>query len=90
MQSLPAAARGGQDTGTACDFPVTQADLADAIGPSTVHVNRTLQELRAANLIVLSNRTLEIPDLRRPQEAAPFSVNYLHFDRDGAHLDAND
>ena len=29
-----------------CDFPLTQTELAEASGLSTVHVNRTLQELR--------------------------------------------
>ena len=27
-----------------CDLPITQAEFADAIGVSTVHVNRVLQE----------------------------------------------
>ena len=32
-----------------CELPMTQAELADATGISTVHVNRTLQELRRTN-----------------------------------------
>jgi CRP-like cAMP-binding protein len=32
-------------------MPVTQAELGDATGMSTVHVNRTLQELRRDGLI---------------------------------------
>src|SRR5262249_44129774 len=44
---------GGLTSGTSCEFPLTQADLADATGLSKVHVNRTLQELRAEGLIVL-------------------------------------
>ena len=35
------------------DLPVTQAELADALGISTVHVNRVLQDLRGAGLISL-------------------------------------
>ena len=35
----------------ACDLPITQAEFADAIGVSAVHVNRVLQEMRAAGLI---------------------------------------
>ena len=27
-------------------LPITQAEIGDALGPSTVHVNRGLQELR--------------------------------------------
>ena len=36
-----------------CPLPVTQMDLADALGLSNVHVNRILQELRGAGLIRL-------------------------------------
>jgi hypothetical protein len=30
------------------ELPLTQSDIADALGLSTVHVNRTLQEIRSA------------------------------------------
>ena len=73
-----------------CDFPLTQADLADASGLSKVHVNRTLQELRSANLIVLKGRTLVVPDLRRLMEAGLFNANYLHMEREGRQLDATE
>lgn len=73
-----------------CDFPMTQNDIADATGLTPVHVNRTLQELRRAGLIVLQGRTLTIPDLKALQAAALFSANHLHLGRDGRHLDAND
>jgi hypothetical protein len=74
----------------ACDFPLTQADLADATGLSKVHVNRTLQELRSANLIVLKGKTLVVPDLERLMQAGLFNANYLHIDREGRQLDANE
>jgi CRP-like cAMP-binding protein len=80
----------GLASGTSCEFPVTQADLADAIGLSPVHVNRTLQKLRVAGLISLSGRTLTIHDLEELKRVALFSANYLHLDRDGAHLDAGE
>lgn len=73
-----------------CAFPVTQSDLADASGLSVVHVNRTLQELRQAGLIRLADRKLTILDLDRLKRTAFFDSNYLHLERDGAHLDAND
>lgn len=73
----------------ACAFPLTQAELGDATGLSTVHVNRTLQELRAAGLISLGNRTLKIHDLKRLMQVGLFNPDYLHLDREGAHLDAN-
>jgi CRP-like cAMP-binding protein len=72
------------------DFPLTQSDLADATGLTAVHVNRTLQELRRDGLIELQGRVLRIPDLPRLEGVAMFNPNYLHLDREGRHLDAND
>jgi CRP-like cAMP-binding protein len=69
-----------------CDFPLTQADLADATGLTAVHVNRTLQELRRDGLIVLEHKRLTIPDIRRLVEAGVFNPNYLHLN-EGRHLD---
>lgn len=63
--------------GNSCNFPVTQMDLADATGLSVVHLNRTLQELRASGLIVLRERTLTINNLDALKDAALFSPNYL-------------
>ena len=73
-----------------CEFPLTQVDLAETAGLSTVHVNRSLQELRGAKLITLKGRTLIIPDLKALQRASLFNDNYLHLGREGGHLDAND
>ena len=64
-----------------CEFPMTQTDLADACGLSAVHVNRTLQELRAAGLITLHGRRLSVPDLSALQRTALFNPDYLHLDR---------
>ena len=60
------------------EFPLTQAELADAAGLSTVHVNRTLQELRAAGLITLKSRLLTIRDVERLKALAGFDPAYLH------------
>lgn len=67
--------------GNSCNLPVTQMDLADATGLSVVHLNRTLQELRASGLIVLRERILTINDLDALKEAALFSPNYLQLYR---------
>jgi len=69
----------GLTDGKSCAFPVTQMDLADATGLSVVHLNRTLQDLRAAGLIVLRDRTLTINDLDALKQAGLFNSNYLHF-----------
>lgn len=79
----------GLTQGTSYAFPLTQNDLAEATGLTPVHVNRTLQEMRASALIVLKDRMLEIPDLERLEDAVLFNPDYLHLDREGAHLDAN-
>jgi len=73
-----------------CDFPLTQNDLADATGLTSVHVNRTLQELRKDRLIELERKQLQILDLERMMDVAMFNPNYLHLDHEGRHLDAND
>ncbi len=70
----------GLAQGNSFAFPVTQMDLADATGLSTVHLNRTLQELRASGLITLRDRTLTIRDLHALRNTAMFNPNYLHLD----------
>lgn len=72
-----------------CDFPLTQNDLADATGLTSVHVNRTLQELRRDGLIELERKQLQILDMQRLIDVAMFNPNYLHLDHEGRHLDAN-
>ena len=72
------------------EFPVTQDQLADATGMSTVHVNRTLQEMRDRDIIIWRGKTITIPDLEALRSVAMFNTNYLHLDRDGQEFDAND
>ncbi|MHB0768347.1 Crp/Fnr family transcriptional regulator [Bradyrhizobium sp. 5.13L] len=73
----------GMVEGNTCAMPVTQMDLADATGLSVVHLNRTLQELRASGLIALRDRTLTIRDLEALKDAALFSPSYLQLYRRG-------
>jgi CRP-like cAMP-binding protein len=73
-----------------CVLPMTQAELSDVLGLSNVHVNRTMQELRRAGLIVLKGKHLVIPNLAALQTASLFDPSYLHLDREGRHLDANE
>jgi len=64
-----------------CELPITQTEFADALGLSTVHVNRVLQDLRRDGLIVLRGSMLEIPDWRALQDAGEFDPAYLHLKR---------
>ncbi len=61
-----------------CELPITQTELADAIGLSPVHVNRTLRELRERDLVVVQDRRLHIPDLAGLSTVALFDPAFLH------------
>jgi CRP-like cAMP-binding protein len=71
----------GLTDGRGCEFPITQIELAEATGLTPVHVNRTLQDMRAAGLIALRNRMLTIPDFERLAAASLFTPDYLHLKR---------
>lgn len=60
-----------------CELPLTQVELADSLALSTVHVNRTLQELRRQGLVSLSGGMLEIHNFEALQAVAIFSAHYL-------------
>ncbi|HVG47315.1 MAG TPA: Crp/Fnr family transcriptional regulator [Rubellimicrobium sp.] len=61
-----------------CPLPITQADVAEMTGLSLVHVNRTLQDLRAQNLISVGHGTLTVHDWDRLVELGDFRPDYLH------------
>lgn len=63
-------------------LPVTQNELGDTLGLSTVHVNRTLQELRREGLIVQQGREIVVADPEGLRRVAGFNPNYLHPDAD--------
>jgi CRP-like cAMP-binding protein len=67
-----------------CDLPITQAEFADAIGVSTVHVNRVLQEMRANGIIELSGDRLYVPDWETLKRAGDFDPVYLHLKKEQA------
>jgi biotin operon repressor len=73
-----------------CEFPLTQNDLADATGLTSVHVNRTLQDLRRQGLVELDRKRLRLPNLQAVMNASGFNPNYLHLDDEGRPLDADD
>ncbi len=65
--------------GQAYQLPITQAELGDATGLSTVHVNRTLQELRGNGLITTpKGGRVVIEDWPGLQTAGEFDATYLH------------
>jgi CRP-like cAMP-binding protein len=60
------------------ELPLTQEELADTLGLSTVHVNRVLQKLRRDGLIGFANGRLKLMDLDRLMAFAEFDAAYLH------------
>jgi CRP-like cAMP-binding protein len=73
----------GLADGESFQLPVTQAELADALGLSSVHVNRVLQDLRRVGLISYRGRFVVIGDWDGLQAAGDFDPGYLHL-KDGA------
>jgi CRP-like cAMP-binding protein len=71
----------GLTQGHGYDFPLTQEELSECLGLTSVHVNRTLQELRRQELIRLEARRLEILDLARLQAVAEFDPAYLYLEK---------
>ena len=59
-------------------FPLTQEQLGDVLGLTSVHVNRTLQQLRDEKLIATASRTLTLMDVARLRRVAGFDAAYLH------------
>jgi CRP-like cAMP-binding protein len=70
----------GLTEGHSFSLPLTQQDLGNAMGLSTVHVNRTLQTLRSESLLRYENGRIEILDWERLQERGDFDPGYLHLD----------
>ncbi len=68
----------GLNEGDACELPMTQSELADALGITTVHANRVLQKIRGDGLIALTGSRLEILDWEQMKQAGDFDPLYLH------------
>lgn len=60
-------------------LPITQSELGDATGLSNVHINRSMQSLRKAGLVVSEGKMHTILDWPRLRAAADFNSRYLHF-----------
>ncbi len=60
------------------ELPVSQSDLADALGITAVHMNRTMQWLRGERLIRTHMRSVTIENRAAMAELAAFDPLYLH------------
>ncbi len=66
--------------GETCNYtlPMTQEQIADAVGLTSVHVNRTLQALDSEGLTRRTKREVIIDDWKKLAEAGDFDPTYLH------------
>ncbi|MDU8944644.1 Crp/Fnr family transcriptional regulator [Ovoidimarina sediminis] len=60
----------GLTSGGSCPFPYRQQDLADALGLSLVHTNKTLTKLRDRQILSWRDGTLRILDTEKAKEIA--------------------
>ena len=74
----------GLANGHGYEMPLTQAELGDALGLSTVHVNRTLQDLRGEGLITLQGGSVAVLDWEGLRKAGEFDPTYLHLRKEAA------
>lgn len=66
-----------QSDGRRYRLPMTQEQLGDALGLTSVHVNRTLQGLREERLVTVSRDSIEILDWDALAAAGEFHRAYL-------------
>ena len=66
------------------DLLMTQEQLADAVGLTSVHVNRTLKSLAADGLIVRDQHHLRFPHWQALRDVAGFNERYLHLQMQAA------
>lgn len=78
---LEIAGLGGSD---GYELPMTQEQLADATGLTSVHVNRTLRALESEGLVKREKRYLHIPDWEQLRSVGGFTELYLHLDQAAA------
>jgi CRP-like cAMP-binding protein len=63
---------------TSATIPLTQVDLADAVGLSIVHINRTVRELRRLGTLSTQGRVIEVVNKAELATLASFDGCYLN------------
>ena len=70
----------GQLRNDSYDLPVTQTHLAEALGLSLVHLNKSLQSLSKAGYLVFKERRVVLKDRAGLIELSGFRDEYLYLD----------
>ena len=68
----------GQATETEFDCPLSQFVIADALGLTSIHVNRVMRQLREMQLLTLKKGKAQIQDLAGLRKLAGFQGGYLN------------
>lgn len=64
------------------DLKLTQEEIGDAIGLTSVHVNRMIRQMEAEGLISRSNGSITLVDERKLEEIGHFTNRYKDLDLD--------
>lgn len=67
------------------EFPVDQIELAECLGLTSVHVNRTLRQLREQNLVAFRDKRVTVHNLDGLRRVAEFDPAYLYLGRQSAY-----
>jgi hypothetical protein len=68
---------GNRDVTINFECPLTQTDLADTLGMTAIHFNRTLRDLRLLGFMTFRKGTVLIKDRPRLAKLADFNPDYL-------------
>ena len=66
---------------TGYELKLTQTDLAECLGLTSVHINRTLKELREQGLLEFRGGRVSLLDLPALERVAEFDPRYLYLER---------
>jgi CRP-like cAMP-binding protein len=64
---------------TSYQCPLTQKDIAEALGITHVHLNRVLRQLRSQGLLSFNDHTVTLHDMRSLVRIAEFNPAYLNY-----------
>jgi CRP-like cAMP-binding protein len=70
------------------ELPMTQEQLADVLGLTSVHINRTVKSLEADGLISRKGRSISFPNWQQMREVGDFNQRYLHLNKQRAGREA--
>lgn len=70
----------GRISGSEFELPLTQEQLGEAMGITSIHVNRILKQLQTAGVMKVRRGRVTILDEEKFSRAADFDELYLHLD----------